>query len=240
MKPLLRSYQLRALVVLSLFATVPLGTTHAAPQNKPSIGGLITDANGAPVGGAEVYIYTSSNTRRPADFISQKTEGDGRYQVVVPPGKYWVVARIRRGEPYGPLMPGDKHSGPPEQIVIKPGSETLHNFIVADLREAALKARKTRENYFTISGRIISADGNPIAGQYVMALRKKKTSRLPDFISGWTDMNGRYLLYVPKGRYWIAAAAQFPAQHILGKTRRITVKSDVEEFDIEENDSASH
>ncbi len=240
MKLLLRSYPLCVLVALSLFAMVPLETTHAAPRDKTSMVGLVTDANGAPVGGAEVYVYSSSDTRRPADFISPKTEGDGSYQVTVPRGKYWVVARVRRGEPYGPLMPGDKHSGHPEQVVIKVGSETVRNFVVANLREAALNVRKTHKDYFTISGQIVTADGKPVAEQYVVALRKKKTSRLPDFISGWTDLDGRYSLHVPKGRYWIAAAQQFPAQLTANKMKLIMVKSNVVEFDIEENDSASN
>ncbi len=234
-----RPYLPAVAAVVSLLAVTPIGMMRADPQKKLSISGLITDPSGAPISGGEVYVYTSSNTRRPADFISSKTDNSGRYRLAIPPGKYWMVARVRRGERYGPLMPGDKHSGAPERIHITTGKELTRDFNVADLREAAGKMRKTPEDYVTIKGRILSAQGKPLAQRYVVAQKKKKPSGLPDFISGWTDADGRYTLYLPKGRYRLAAASMFPPPPGAVKMRAITIKNNMNNFDIEENGNAS-
>ncbi len=203
---------------------------------KVVISGQITDLKGRPVEGGEVYVYGSPNTRRPADFISPKTGKDGQFKVVLQKGKFWVVARVRKGEPYGPLMPGDKHSGAPEEFELGAETNITHNFIVADLKEMALQTRKTRQDFFTIQGQILKKDGTPLANRYVVAMRQKSSSRLPDFISGWTTSSGQYTFYILRGRYWIATAAKFPPSIDVHRQRVIEINKDIRGFNIEEKD----
>ena len=66
--------------------------------------GQIVDTADRPVSGAEVYVFDSKNTKRPADFISNRTDADGSFRVELPPGKYWTLAIMRRnGATFGPL-----------------------------------------------------------------------------------------------------------------------------------------
>lgn len=173
--------------------------------------GKILNSEGKAVEGAEVFIYGSSDIRRAADFISAKTDKDGGYRMVLPAGKYWSVARFRKGgSRYGPLMPGDKHSGSPVEIDLLSGEHQM-NFVVADLHEAAnMSRKKTGGDYIKIKGRIIDKDGLPVKMAFAIANKKKEFSVVPDYISTWTDDDGYYTLYVPRGKYHIGYAYVFP------------------------------
>jgi len=174
------------------------------------------------VEGAEVFIYGSSNIRRPADFISAKTDKDGGYRMVLPAGKYWAVARFRKNDSrYGPLMPGDKHSGEPAEIEFSSGEHQL-NFMIADLQEAAnMSTKKTGGDYIKIRGRITDKNGAPVKTAYAIANRDKEFSVVPDYISGWTDDDGNYTLHIPRGRYYVGYASAFPPGKSYGFNREI-------------------
>ena len=98
--------------------------------------GSITDVRGRPVEGAMVFVYVNSDVRRSAEFISAPADAQGRYRMTVPAGTYWVVARLKKTEGFGPLMPGDKHSGEPREVELLVGSDREADFVVADLRDA--------------------------------------------------------------------------------------------------------
>jgi hypothetical protein len=148
--------------------------------------------------------------------------------MTVPAGRYWAVARLRTGEKYGPLMLGDKHSGEPVEIEIETDEEFEQDFTIMDIREAARLIRKTREDYFMLRGRIINKKGNPLKNVYAVANREMEISETPDYLSAWTDEEGRYTLYLPAGKYYIGYAAEFPP----GVHYKIT-----EEFHVESKNS---
>lgn len=172
--------------------------------------GKITSLTGDPVADAEIYLYASKNTRRPADFISPKSGTGGSYRMVLPQGKYWAVARIKKGERFGPLMPGDRHSGEP--VVISPDgdAELIQDFTVADMQELAQKREKSREALVELSGTLSDAEGRGVTGAYVFARTGRITATLPEYISPWTDEAGRYRLKLPPGHYFIGSSSQFP------------------------------
>ncbi|MDP3112521.1 MAG: carboxypeptidase-like regulatory domain-containing protein [Thermodesulfovibrionales bacterium] len=173
--------------------------------------GKVLDIEGKEVEGAEVFIYESSNTRRQAEYISARTDKNGAYRIVLPAGKYWAVARLRKSSAgYGPLMPGDKHSGNPAEIELSTKGHHM-NFTIADIREAAgLSRKKIGGDYVKIEGRIIDRSGMPVKAAYVIANKEKEFSFLPDYISSWVDENGHYTLYVPRGNYYLGYAFAFP------------------------------
>lgn len=194
--------------------------------------GMIMDIREEPVEGAEVFIYNSQDVRRPADFISSKTDKSGNFQMELPPGRYWAVARVRSGEEYGPLVPGDKHSGDPEEIELAPGEELKYDFIVVDIRETARLKRKTREDYIKIKGRVMDKNKIPLAGIYIIANRDKKHSGIPEYISAWTDDTGYYTLYIPRGKYYIGYARSFPPDKDYRIYSEAVLDADEVDFDI--------
>jgi hypothetical protein len=171
---------------------------------------VVTDIEGRPIEGAKLFLYNSSNVRRPADFISNLSDRTGQMQIVLPPSKYWGVARFKADGKYGPLLPGDKHSGEPIEIDMT-GSQVKADFVIADILELGQKKRSGATDSLRLKGRVFDTKGVPVANAYVFANRSKDFSELPDFISAWTGTEGEYEVYLPPGDiYFVAASCQFP------------------------------
>lgn len=233
-----------AVIIIAAFLLFGIRKTFAIETTV--FRGQVFDVEGNAVKGAEIFIYNSSDTRRPADFISDRTDNDGHFTMTLPAGKYWVVARLRRGDKYGPLMVGDKHSGEPIDIWFKAGRELEMNFKVADIRDAASLTRKTREDYIRMSGRLVDKNGIPIQMYYVIADRKGRDTSLnpllieggdshlnemSDFISSWSDEAGHYALYLPKGKYIIGYTDKFPPLSY-SIYKELIIESGKDNFDI--------
>ncbi|HWR57264.1 MAG TPA: hypothetical protein VN328_00125 [Thermodesulfovibrionales bacterium] len=199
-----------SLCLCCFFLFLFVGVIGIGAAEKSDLKGKITDIEGKAVEGVKVFLYDSRDVRRPADFISAGTGSDGLFHVVAPSGKYWVVARMKKAEGYGPLMPGDKHSGEPLEIELGPGAKVSMDFVVADLKEAAGKRVKEKGGSVKITGRIVDEKGSPVIRAYAIANRNERTSEIPDYISAWADNEGRYTMYVPRGRYYVGAALTFP------------------------------
>ena len=173
------------------------------------LAGVIADESGRPVAGAELFVYDSPRTRRPADFISPRTGMDGKYILQLPAGRYWVVARVRQSDKYGPILPGDRHSGDPMEIDLGEGGQELA-LTVADIRDLARAKEKAKSDVARLSGRILDQYGRAADGAYAAAWREPVTKRLPDAVSGWTDSTGEYLLFLPAGNFAVSAIQTFP------------------------------
>ena len=198
------------LILFSLllsFAFIMTSSVNA--EEAALLKGTISDVEGSPVQGAMLYVYNSLDVKRTADFISSPTNKDGRFSMEVPAGKYWLVAR-KKSEDYGLLMPGDKHSGDPEEVeLISSGEEELI-FVVADLREAIKMKKEAMDRPFKITGRRIDKNGDPLTNAYAIANKKSELTRIPDFLSSWTDEQGRFTLYLSEGNYYLGGAEEFP------------------------------
>ena len=197
---------IRAVALMALFF---YGTATIA--ESAVIRATIKDVNNKPAEGVKIFLYESTNVRKPADFISEVSNIQGKAVVTVPKGKYWAVARLKKGVLYGPLMPGDKHSGEPIEIDCSDDVETNAEFVVADIREVGQKRRTNNAETVRLSGRLLDKDGNPVAHAYAFAHGSREIEYIPEFLSTWTDQSGNYTLYLPsKGRFFVGAAQQFP------------------------------
>lgn len=210
-------YSVIIVVILFLAVALPL-----YGGDNITITGRITAIDNNPVAGAEVYLYSSANTRKPADFISPKTTADGIYRMVVPKAGYKAIARIKKGERYGPLMPGDRHSGEPVNVIPDEESTVSMDFIVADMQELAQKRAKDRTELIEISGKV-STDGRVIANAYVFARTGRIAATIPEYISAWTDSEGNYRLRLPKGVYYLGAATEFPPPEGSVELKEVTI-----------------
>ena len=220
----------------ALFIIVLCFASYAAAAfERTVLRGHVTDADGNAVMGAEIFVYDSPDRRRPADFISARTGFDGSFSVTVPAGTYWVVARLRSVEKFGPLLPGDKHSGEPVEIAIAAGELYEQDFTVIDIREAARLVQNKREDYIKLRGRIIDGKGEPVRMFYAIAHSEGKVTGVPDYLSGWTDSRGSYTLYLLPGTYYIGYAAQFPPRSGYGIVGKIDIETSKENYDITVN-----
>jgi len=199
------------LIVVTLFLCLAIMTAASSygAEDTFTLQGIVSTLSGEPVQNAEIYVYSSRNTRRPADFISTKSTNNGAYRLVLPRAAYWGVARIKMGERFGPLLPGDKHSGEPVRIDPDTEKTLTLDFTVADMQELAQRREKGREDLMEISG-TVTANGKGVAGAYVYARVGRISATLPEFFSEWTDANGRYRMKLPAGSYFLGCDKDFP------------------------------
>lgn len=189
----------------TLSAAVSSGT-----EDNFTLRGVVSNLSGEPAQNAEVYVYSTSNTKRPADFISSKSGTDGVYRLILPRAPYWGVARIKKGERFGPLQPGDKHSGEPLKIEPDTEKSVVIDFTVADMQELAQRREKGREEQLIEISGAVTANGTAVAGAYVYARVGRISATLPEYFSGWTDSTGKYRLKLPVGDYLLGCDKIFP------------------------------
>lgn len=202
---------MRRPVLLILLVTVCLIVSFASfASDTHVLKARVTDIEGRPVEGAKLYLYDSPVVRRPADFISPLSNGTGQVQVLLPPGKYWVVARFKADGKYGPLLPGDKHSGEPLEVDMSEEAVEA-DFTVADIREIGQKKRAGATDAVRLKGRVLDPQGMPVASVLVFAGKSKEPGELPDYVSAWTENDGRFDVYVPSdATYFVGASRHFP------------------------------
>lgn len=215
---------------LSTFSSI--GYCGALAAEGPVLKGKVSDAEGRPVEGALVFIYNGPSVRRSADFMSTPSDKEGLYRAVLPPGRYWAVARSKKSGAFGPLMPGDRHSGEPAEIEISAGAEAHMDFTVTDIREAMKIRTKTTEGPARVSGRIIDEDGTPVLDAYALAGKSEKVTGIPEYLSAWTDHDGRYTIYLPRGRYYLGGSVVYPPGDAYFMRGEITIDGDKDGLDI--------
>jgi hypothetical protein len=222
-----------ATVYLLSFILLATSPCYAETQDV-ELRGRVIDIMTLPVAGAEVYLYDSKQVKRPADFISQKTKTDGSYKLTVPPGVYWAVAILRQtGSSFGPLQVGDKHSGEPLILDLKNKKMKEMDFTVMDLRDAVRHSRKRSEELFEIRGRILDIHEKPVAMAYVLAdSSSTPASEIPQYLSAWTDIEGKYTLYLPAGEFYMGPSTVMPPSPEEELSHFIKVAGDMQGVDL--------
>ncbi len=84
-----------------------------------------------------------------------------------------------------------------------------------------------------MTGRILDRRGKPVEGVYAFARRNRNDKGLPDFISPWTDAEGRYSLCLPPGTFFLGGSLKYPPEdgvsvtELLVDANQIDVADDV-------------
>lgn len=213
---------------------LPMQALAAEKVKRPILKGKVFDVENKPLAGASIFVYDSPDIRRPVQFISTQTTPDGRFEMELDAGKYWVLARYKQGRyAIGPLILGDRSSGDPEIIELANGDVHEIDFIVADLMEAAKMRTKQPAGYLKITGRILDDRGNPVKMAYAIANRKDRVALIPNYISAWTEADGRFSLSVPPGEYYIGASTDFPPVQNLALPKKVNFSAEQSKIDIQ-------
>ena len=195
--------------------------------------GRVIDVSQNPVARVEVFVYNTANTRRPADYIAAPTNENGEFRVTLPPGTYWTVARLRHSEQrYGPLLPGDKHSGAPLEIEIDPGDNAEEEFVVADLEETSQLVVKVDTSFIKIEGLLLTKKDLPVENAYAIVSRNPMMKKIPDYVSPWSDKSGKYTLFLSPGTYYFGLAKEFPPALKSIKLKKVIVDSKTKNINI--------
>lgn len=178
-------------------------------------GHVFIEASGDALPGGYVNIYPDAvtNLLGPSKFMSIPTDGEGNFQLDVPPGVYYVVARKRMsGQPTGPLSPGDYYSEHQRLVTeVKAGKVVVVKLPVAVMKAPMFfNSRQTDQQTTTgIKGVLVNQSGQPVRGGFAMAYVDQEMKRLPDYISTLSDEQGQFTLYLPEGgTYYLGARIQ--------------------------------
>lgn len=188
-------------------------TSYMDGHGETGIAGRVIMRDGkSPVADAYVNIYadTVSNLLGPSHTMSAPTDKDGRYQVNVPPGTYFVVARKRAsGNPTGPLSPGDYYSEHQRVVTdVVAGKLAVVELPIVLMNNPMFFKRDvaSQETDTAIHGRIVDKEGKPVFGAFGMAYSDSDLKRLPDYVSTLSDNEGRFTIYLPDGgSYYLSA-----------------------------------
>lgn len=205
----------------------------AAAEENGILTGLFMDVSGNPVAGVEAYVYDDTNIRRPADYISPPTDKSGEFRITLPPGRYWVVARLRQGgQRFGPLLSGDKHSGAPIEIDVMPSEQVDEEFIVADLEETSQLTVKFDTSFIKVEGILQTKEGQPVENGYAFVNRQPAAKKIPDYVGAWTDKSGKFTLFLPEGTYYFGLAGVFPPGSETVPDQKISIDSNTKNINI--------
>ncbi len=174
----------------------------------------VVDVDGKPVKGAYIFFYDSSDTRRAVDLVSPATDKNGVCRKEIPAGFYWAVARLKKKGDFdmGPLMIGDKVSAEPMEIEVTPGQSLEVEFKIMNLLDTIKVRSKKRKDLNRVSGRIVDENGEPVANVFAFANRYKQPMSMPGYFSAWTGKDGRFLIYLPTGKFYLGAVTKFVPQ----------------------------
>jgi len=214
------------LLTLCLFsacrlAAPPLSSLPAIP-GPTGIAGKVVSKEGVPAPGAAVYAYRSpkGGLRGPADFEAM-VNAEGDYFLDLVEGTYHLAARLRRsGSDAGPPRSGDGWAVFGQNpVTVRSGMTTRADLVLRGVTQSQfLKEGSLSSGDTGFSGRIVDADGQPVAGAIALAYRTPDHRRMPDFTAAASGEDGRFVLYLPLGgRYCLAARTKTRGQPLEGE-----------------------
>jgi hypothetical protein len=183
------------------------------------VSGRLVNAAGDPLDRAYVYVYTEAGTGLigPSYGEAVQVDGDGRFRIDLPAGRYHLVARRRAdGSRAGELTPGDLNgSYPGNPVVVRSGEQlVLGGFPLAAI-DPAVHARRQAQGTFaatgtTLSGKVLDPQGEPVSGVHVFAYLDRRMVGKPVHISAPTGADGTFLLHLGTGgTYFVGARSNY-------------------------------
>lgn len=220
--------------LLACVLALPLIPGAARAEKKPVINSTVVDVDGKPVAGAYIFFYDSPDTKRAVDLVSPVTDANGFCRKEIPPGSYWVLARLKEDADFdmGPLMIGDKVSGDPLEIEVKPGDVVDLKFTVLDLLDTIKVRTKKRNDLNRISGHVYDTKGKPLGGAFVFANRHQQKVTMAKYFSAWTEDDGAYTIFLPNGAYFLGVKTSFTPNDKYQADQPLTVTGDAEGVDV--------
>lgn len=189
----------------------------AAEEGTGLITGTWITKKYGPMAGAQVLLFNVAKGPPPASHkylrlpdAGGAVDADGKFEVRVPAGKYYLVMR-KRLDPAsaGPPQEGDPQyyarlkNGTPKTYAVKAGKTTNVGRIIEATpyhREKVVIAPGTTG----IEGMVTDDKGHPVAGVRVLAYDSAGMVGMPRYASDMTERDGKYFLLVSEpGSYYL-------------------------------------
>ncbi|WP_305046018.1 hypothetical protein [Geoalkalibacter sp.] len=193
----------------------PRVTPYADAFNGAVEGVVLLD--GEPVEGARVYLYldAAEDLKGQGYRMSPPTSADGRFAFDgLPETSYFLTARKREGGGrVGPVREGDLfgvYFGNP--LYVTAGrTQQIELPLVRKVQDENRSETFVRATGMAIAGRVIDAQGQPLAGLHVFAYTDRVIGhQRPAALSPPTGADGRYLVHLREpGVYFVGAREEY-------------------------------
>jgi len=158
---------------------------------------------GSAISGATVEVYLKSGKdRKTQPFVVGETGQDGRYQLKLPSGNYFIIGKKREnGEDGRPRML--MAECPTNPVAVENGMVEVPPFA---LQEMGRSGKLVPEPGTALLGRVVS-EGEPVTGAFVYVYTEASVDlKGPSYATSvQTDDAGTYRIPLPQGEYWLAA-----------------------------------
>ncbi|TYO97122.1 hypothetical protein EDC39_11152 [Geothermobacter ehrlichii] len=156
-----------------------------------------------PLADASVEIYLKAEKDRSVQpFAVASTDGEGRYRLELPPGRYFIIGKKRQSSIDGrPVMLMAECPANPVQV--EKGMLEVAPFA---LREMGRDGRLVPEPGTGLSGRVVH-DGDGVAGAFVYVYTDDAVDLVGPSYGAVveTDDAGNFAIDLPSGTFWLAA-----------------------------------
>ena len=181
------------LFAVTLLALVALGFTFQDARAQGAVTGTVIDADGNPVAGAMVVIRGEMQRRGERPYLNtMQTNDEGGFGFRRVPAGNYMIGAMARGL-----------GGVRQAIEVADGEVTE-----VGLQLPGAKGGGDQPEVGSVTGRVIDADGNAVAGAKVMMVPADGMRRHRALTARTADDGSFTLDAVPVGRYVIAAMAR--------------------------------
>jgi len=193
---------------------LPLAPAFIPPPAVPvTIAGGVAGQvlhGGKPVANASVFVYPdlSAQFKGFGLGMSAPTDAQGLFEVPLPAGSYYLVARVRHGGSLvGPLQAGDLFGYLPANPVTVGEAEVVKVVVpVIAVPEKVSRHAATMFGQTRISGLVVDRAGKPLAGLQALLYADDAMLNRPLYVSQPTGVDGMFQLSFPAGGTFYLAA----------------------------------
>jgi len=189
-----------------------IGLVRYVPEPAKPVAGVsgVVVHDGSPVEGAVVFVYTDlgSQLKGMGYLMSAPTGTDGRFNLQLEDGTYYLLARKRQGRSgVGPLRAGDLVGySPANPLKVRSGQASPMSIPLLEVPDKVERMQGSLFGSTRISGRIVDAQGQPVAGVRAVIYDRPQMLDRPLYVSQPTGNDGRYVISLPQGgEYFVAA-----------------------------------
>lgn len=181
-------------------ALLPLALS-CSPSGETGLEGVVLSGD-RPLAGAEVEVYLrEEKDRSTSPFSVAVTDAEGRYRLLLPPGRYFLIGKKKDEDGGRPRMLMAECPANPLEVVR--GMKRVPPF---SLTEMGMAEALTPDPGTAVEGRVTAA-GRPAAGAWVYVY----TDPVPGLMgpsygaAAQADADGRFRIELPAGSYYLAA-----------------------------------